>query len=459
MKHLKLLGAVALLSVLAACGGGGGNDCNNAFGSLANCSSAAGNAAPVVPAALVAPVAVVTGKTTALTGSTVTLNGSSSTSSNNDQLTYTYKVLASPEATLPPPVTSKDPLFNFTVAQSGTYVVSLTVSSGNLKSEPAVLTLKASDANFPPIANAGVNQNVTVSTTNLVTLDGTGSIDLNTNDKLTYEWAWVSRPEAAVAAKPPVNFDSPTSSKPKFMPSVPGDYVASLVVRDDSLTSMIAYVRVSVTEPVVSNARPVAVAGPEQFIYVAPGTAINASITLDGSASTDANNDVLNYKWKLSAPSGSTAVLSTAAPASAAKPVFVANVLGTYVATLVVNDSKVDSESVAQTRVTVSETNVAPVAVGVATPSLVLSTDTNKLVTLDGSASTDANRDKLTYRWLITSVPTGAAAVTLTVDPTNAAKASFTPATVGVYVATLIVNDGKLDSVVTTVPITYRTGP
>jgi hypothetical protein len=375
-------------------------------------------------------------------------------------LTYTYKVLASPEAKLPAPVTSRDPRFTLAVSQSGIYVISLTVSYGNLNSEPAVVTVKASDENFAPFANAGVDQNVTVSTSNLVTLDATGSTDLNTNDKLTYQWAWVSRPEAAVSAKPPVDFDSATSSKPKFMPSLPGDYVASLVVRDDKLlSSAIDYVRVTVTEPLVTNARPVAVAGAEQFIYVAPGTAISAAVTLDGSASTDANNDVLTYKWKLSAPSGSTAVLSTAAPATAAKPAFVANVLGTYVATLVVNDSKVDSESVAITRITVSETNVAPVGVGAATPSLVLTTDASKLVTLDASASTDANRDKLTYKWLITSVPTGAVAVTLTVDPTNAAKASFSPATVGVYVATLIVNDGKLDSVVTTVPITYRTGP
>lgn len=452
MKHLKWLGAAAVLSVVAACGGGG-SDCNNAFGSLANCSSTAGNVAAS------APVAKVTGNTTALTGSAVKLDGSQSTSANNAKLTYTWKVLASPEVTLPAAVTSSDPLFTFTVAQSGPYVISLTVSDGKLSSEPAVVTVKASDENFAPVANPGVDQNVTVSTSNWVTLDATASTDRNTSDKLTYQWAWVSRPAAAVSAAPPVNFDSATSSKPKFMPSFPGDYVASLVVRDATLASEIAYVRVSVTEPVVSNAQPVALAGPEQFIYVAPGTAVNASVTLDGSSSIDADNDVLTYKWTLSAPSGSTAVLSTASPASPEKPVFVANVLGTYVATLMVNDGKVDSESVAQTRITVSETNVQPVAVGVATPSLVLSTDASKVVTLDGSASTDANRDKLTYKWLITSVPTGATAVTPTVDPTNPAKASFTPAAVGVYVATLIVNDGKLDSVVFTVPVTYRTGP
>ena len=205
----------------------------------------------------------------------------------------------------------------------------------------------------------------------------------------------------------------------------------------------------TVTEPLVANARPVAVAGPNQFINVTPGAAVNVPVTLDGSASIDANNDVLTYKWTLSAPdvpSGSTAVLSSAAPATAAKPVFVANVLGTYVATLVVNDTKVDSE-VAQTRITVSETNVAPVASATATPTTVslAAAAAAKLVTLDGGGSTDVNRDALTYTWTMTSFP-GATAPALTVDLINKAKATFTPTVAGVHVITLVVSDGKLSS-------------
>ena len=453
MKHLKLLGAAALLSLLAACGGGG-SGCNNALGSLANCSSSSGSGAGNA-----APVAVISSSPTALTGTTVTLDGSSSTDLNNDKLTYTWKVLASPESVLPTPVTSSDPRFMITVSRSGPYVFSLTASDGKLSSEPAVVTVTASDENFKPVARAGDNQEVIVSTTTPVTLDGTGSTDQNPNDKLSYQWEWVSRPDAAVTAIPPVNFDSATSAKPKFIPSVPGVYVASLTVSDGYLRSAISYVRVTASLPVVANARPIAIAGPNQYISVAPGVPVSVPVTLDGSASTDANNDGLTYKWTLSAPSGFTGQLSSVSPASPAKPVFVANVLGAYVASLLVNDGKIDSELVSQTRITVSETNVQPVAVPVASPSVVLTTDTNKLVILNGSASTDANRDKLTYRWLMTTVPTGATAVVFgpdPSDPTNAAKVSFTPTTVGIYVATLIVNDSTLDSVVATVPITYK---
>jgi hypothetical protein len=66
-----------------------------------------------------------------------------------------------------------------------------------------------------------------------------------------------------------------------------------------------------------------------------------ASVTLDGSGSTDANGDTLSYRWTLtSRPSGSTAVLSSA---SAVSPSLVADLAGLYVASLVVNDGQLDS--------------------------------------------------------------------------------------------------------------------
>ena len=67
-----------------------------------------------------------------------------------------------------------------------------------------------------------------------------------------------------------------------------------------------------------------------------------AAITLDGSGSTDAEGDALNYAWTLeSKPAASTVTLTGS---TSAAPTFTPDMSGTYVASLVVNDGKANSE-------------------------------------------------------------------------------------------------------------------
>ncbi len=74
---------------------------------------------------------------------------------------------------------------------------------------------------------------------------------------------------------------------------------------------------------------------------VSQNVATGSAVTLNGAASSDANGDALTYVWTLtSKPAGSTAALANA---SSAKPTFTADVAGSYVATLVVNDGKLNS--------------------------------------------------------------------------------------------------------------------
>jgi len=83
------------------------------------------------------------------------------------------------------------------------------------------------------------------------------------------------------------------------------------------------------------NAQPVASAGSPQRVPV--GTAVS----LDGTASLDPDGNSLTYGWTLTTrPPGSNAVLTSA---TTARPSFVADVAGTYLATLVVNDGRVNS--------------------------------------------------------------------------------------------------------------------
>jgi hypothetical protein len=82
-----------------------------------------------------------------------------------------------------------------------------------------------------------------------------------------------------------------------------------------------------------ANRAPVADAGPAQT--VAAGTAIK----LTGTGS-DADRDLIGYSWTLTKPAGSSATLLNY---HVATPTFFADLPGAYVATLIVNDGKLDS--------------------------------------------------------------------------------------------------------------------
>ncbi len=184
------------------------------------------------------------------------------------------------------------------------------------------------------------------------------------------------------------------------------------------------------TITMVANATPVSNAGSGQSVT------IGSLVTLDGSASSDANSDALTYKWAFtSKPNGSSATLSST---TIPKPSFTADVVGTYILSLIVNDGKVNS-SASSVSITAAVANATPVAnVGTA-QSVVIGT----VVTLDGSASSDANGDTLTYIWAFTSKPFGSIAI---LSNATAIKPTFTPDVVGAYVISLTVNDGKASS-------------
>ncbi len=79
---------------------------------------------------------------------------------------------------------------------------------------------------------------------------------------------------------------------------------------------------------------------------------------------------------------------------------------------------------------------------------------TGSLVTLDGSGSTDADGNPLTYSWSFTSMPSGS---TATLSSTAVVNPTFTADKDGVYEVSLVVNDGTDNSEVDTVTITaYR---
>ena len=251
---------------------------------------------------------------------TVTLDGSGSTDANGDLLSYRWLILSKPSsstATLSDPTAVRP---GFTIDRTGTYEVQLIVNDGRVDSIPDIV--KITTRNSPPLANAGPDQTVLVSSR--VTLDGSASSDVDA-DPLTYNWSLPSKPAESVAV-----LSGATTVHPTFVVDEPGTYIAQLITNDGRVDS--APDTVAIT---TENAPPVANAGPDQEV----GT--GDTVILDGSSSTDINDDPLTFQWSFTAkPSGSASAI-----ADPLKEVttFIPDLAGMYVAQLIVHDGMTPS--------------------------------------------------------------------------------------------------------------------
>lgn len=191
------------------------------------------------------------------------------------------------------------------------------------------------------------------------------------------------------------------------------------------------------------NTVPVANAGADQSV------ALNAVVTLDGTASTDADGDALTLNWVfIERPASSAATLSSAIVSN---PTFTADIAGNYVVQLIVNDGKVDSAADFVTITATLPSNRPPTANAGSDRSVALSS----IVALDGTGSSDADGDQLTYRWTIAQQPAGSA---VSLSSAAAAEPTFSATHRGQYVFSLVVNDGVVDSAADMVTITAGNG-
>jgi len=261
------------------------------------------------------PVANAGPNQTARVGTTVTLNGTgSSNPAGVGSLTYFWEFVSKPNgsnAVISNPISAQP---TFVVDAPGDYVVNLTVQNG-VGSDKA--TTKVSTINSPPVASAGADQTVAIGA--FVTLNGSGSSDVD-GDPITYFWTMVSQPSGSSAFI--ANFRSVTAT---FTADKPGVYVVQLVVNDGKVDSAPATVRIT-----TANTPPVANAGPTQVV------GIGSLVQLNGAGSTDVDGNTLTYKWSLiTVPANSTAHVNNP---NIVNPTFTADLPGTYVAQLIVND-------------------------------------------------------------------------------------------------------------------------
>lgn len=195
------------------------------------------------------------------------------------------------------------------------------------------------------------------------------------------------------------------------------------------------------TEIEIKNTPPSAIVGKDQNVLV------GQVVTLDGSGSSDQDGDTLTYKWEItSKPTGSNFSLSNI---SNVKPTFKPDIEGLYTFYLVVSDASTSTKS-NLVKITVTKANSIPIANAGSDQNV----NTYELVTLNGSSSSDADGDSLTYAWSLDSKPQDS---TVTLTNSTLTNPSFAPDKDGQYTLSLIVNDGQASSQGDSVIITATT--
>jgi chitinase len=272
-----------------------------------------------------------------------------------------------------------------------------------------------------------------------VQLDGSAS---GARGDVSYIWRLNAIPPGSNAS-----LSTPNTAHAAFTTDQSGVYVASLVVQDSCGASAPATTVITVV-----NRPPVASGGPDLHA-AAPGV----PLTLDGSASSDPDQDAISFEWSLvSKPPNSSAVLSSA---SAKAPTLLPDQFGTYVVTLAVSDGATTSTPVAvvvKVGVTGPSGNCTPAAAPVASAGADQSISFAGSIRLDGTQSTSGRGGALTYRWSVTSSPAGS---TPSFDNPASPQPFVFVSRSGVYVVTLVVNDGCVDSAPATVKLTRINNP
>lgn len=374
------------------------------------------NTTPVTPNT--APIADA-GEDRVVSGfSLVVLDATLSSDAENDTLSYSWTQISGTSVVLSATNIAKP---NFDAPDiNDTLIFSVTVNDGELSSQADTVTIQIQKTNAAPIARAG--QDRTIAGLSQASLQGSSSSDPD-GDTLSYLWQQTDGPA--------VTLSNTRIANPVFTaPNQNASLTFSLVVNDGELSSSADTVVITVE---AINTAPTANAGQDQSLQGLE------EVILNGSLSSDPEGDLLSYTW--SQTQGSTVSLLNS---DSVTPTFIApNNNEILIFSLIVNDGSLNSIS-DTVAISVQKINTIPTAhAGVDRYVGSLS-----VVALNGTLSSDADNDPITYRWTQISGPS----VTLS-DP-KSAKPIFTADTDGQLLFSLTVNDGQNDSAADTVKVT-----
>ncbi|XP_075709476.1 dyslexia-associated protein KIAA0319-like protein homolog [Rhinoderma darwinii] len=273
-------------------------------------------------------------------------------------------------------ITADTAILKLTNLVPGNYTFRLTVedSDGAKNSTTANLTLnKAVD--YPPVANAGANQVITLPR-NAIVLYG----NLSTDDHgiVSYEWSLSPSSKGKV-----MEMQGVRTSTLQLSALQEGDYTFQLTVTDSGGQQATSEVTVIVQPE--NNKPPQADAGPDKEL-----TQPVDSTTMDGSRSTD-DQKIVSYLWeKTQGPEGVKIENFNGSIATVT-----GLQVGEYAFTLTVTDDRGLQDKATVSVIVKEEMNKPPVAKIAGNVVITLPTNTAEL---DGSKSTD-DKGIVSYQW------------------------------------------------------------
>ncbi|HMJ79117.1 MAG TPA: PKD domain-containing protein [Iamia sp.] len=346
-------------------------------------------------------------------GDTVTLNGTGSSDPEGDPLQFSWVQTAGPAVTLTGANTS-NPTFT---APDGPAVLTfeLTVTDDEGLTDTDTVDVRV---NGRPVASAGPDQLVNLN--DLVTLDGTGSSDPD-SDAITYQWNQTFGPTVTLA--------NPNTATPTFVaPEGPSELRFRLIVRDPFGRFRTDFVSIFVNGP------PSASAGPDRTVDA------SAFVTLSAAGSSDPDGDTLKYQWTqtfgptVALSGANTATATFTAPASPTELRF----------RLIVRDQR------GRFAIDFVQIIVAGPPIANAGPDQTVTS--GQLVTLNGTGSSTP----VTYKWTQTFGPAVTLSSTTSATPSFVAPVVSTPKELRFR---LIVRDGRGRFAIDFVHITVNPTP
>ncbi|KAM7322744.1 hypothetical protein ACRRTK_018249 [Alexandromys fortis] len=312
----------------------------------------------------------------------------------------------------------------------GNYTFRLTITDSDGATNSTIATLIIRDAvDYPPVANAGPNQTITLPQ-NTITLNGSQSSD--DHQIVLYEWS-----PGPGGENQEVVMQGVRTPYLRLSEMQEGEYIFQLTVTDSSGQQSTASVAVIVQAE--TNQAPVAVAGPDKELFFPVQSA-----TLDGSRSSD-DHGIVCYHWEhIRGPSAVEMENVDKAIATVT-----GLQVGTYDFRLTVRDQQGLSSTSTLTVAVKQEDNSPPRAQAGGRHVLTLP---NNSITLDGSRSTD-DRGIVSYLWIRDGQSPAAGDVIGGSD--NGVTLQLTNLVEGVYTFHLLVTDsqGASDSDTATVEV------